>query len=74
METLSLNVRLNKKDIAFVSHTIDSYEGMATVTTIDSAKGLIRITVSPFFLDEVKDILRELSKETGLELLDDERE
>jgi hypothetical protein len=72
METLFLGVRLNKKDIAYVSHTLDSYEGLATVTTIDPDQGLIRVTVSPFFLEEVKNILAELSEKIELELLGDD--
>ncbi len=71
METLFLNARVQRKDIAYVSHTMEGYEGMATVTTIDPEKGLIRITVSPSFLKEVKKILAQLQIEVGLELLDE---
>jgi hypothetical protein len=71
METLFIDARVNREDIVYVSHTIESYEGMATVSTTDPAEGLIRITLSPFFLKEVKTILRELKKEVSLELLNE---
>lgn len=69
MEALFLDARVKREDIAYVSHTIEGYEGMGIVTTLDAAQGLIRITVSPFFLDEVKNILAGLKMEVGLELL-----
>ena len=71
MEALFLSARVNRRDIAYVSHTLESYEGLAVVTTIDAASGLIRITVSPFFLDDVRAILYDLRAEVELELLDE---
>jgi len=69
MDTLSLMARVNRKDIAYVSHIIESYEGLAVVNTIDPASGLIRITISPFCFGEVKDILNQLMGEVELKLL-----
>ena len=72
MDTLFIDVRVSREDIAYVSHTLESYEGLASVTTIDPGERLIRITTPPFFLEDVKIILRQLTTEVRLELIDEQ--
>lgn len=46
-ETTRYVFRVNRKDIAYLRGTIESYDGMAVVRTIDPSVALIEMLVSP---------------------------
>lgn len=45
--------------IAFLRFTLEAYEGVATVTTIDPARGLVRLLVAPGCEDVVYRVLED---------------
>jgi hypothetical protein len=46
-ETTRYVFRVNRKDIAYLRGTIESYDGMAVVRTIDPSVALIEMLVAP---------------------------
>jgi len=54
--------KLQRKDIALVQFLIEGYEGLATVTTIDSRQAAIQISIMPDFVQEVTGIINNLGE------------
>ena len=46
-ETARYVFRVNRKDIAYLRGTVESYDGMAVVRTIDPSVALIEMRISP---------------------------
>jgi hypothetical protein len=47
METNKHLLRVDRKDIAYLRGTIEAYDGMAVVSTIDPQEAIIEVRVSP---------------------------
>jgi hypothetical protein len=52
--------QLERKNIAIVQFIIEGYEGMATVTTMDSQKALIRVSIIPDYISVITGLLEHL--------------
>jgi len=52
--------QLERRNIVIVQFIIEGYEGMATVTTIDSRKAIIRISIMPDYISDVAGLLEDL--------------
>ena len=52
--------QLERKNIAIVQFIIEGYEGMATVTTMDSQKALIRVSIIPDYISVINELLEHL--------------
>jgi hypothetical protein len=52
--------QLEKKHIVTVQFIIEGYERMATVTTMDSSKAVIRISIMPDYISEIDGLLEYL--------------
>lgn len=66
---------IRRKDIAKVQFIIEGYEGMATVTTVNSQSAVIQIFIMPDYIEEIGNLLEELKIKYCLEeikLLDEE--
>jgi hypothetical protein len=59
--------KLKRRDIALVQFIIEGYEGMATVTTIDTHAAIIQILIIPDFLSDMSDIIDYLKKKYKME-------
>lgn len=59
--------RIKKKDIAPVQFIVESYEGMASVTTIDPQEAIIGIFIMPGFEEIIEELLLELKKNYSLQ-------
>ncbi|MEW6669639.1 MAG: DUF4911 domain-containing protein [Thermodesulfobacteriota bacterium] len=70
-ETARYVFRVNRKDIAYLRGTVESYDGMAVVRTLDPSVALIEMRVSPgcetTLLELVDDLVR--SEALPLELI-----
>jgi hypothetical protein len=53
--------RVDRRDISLLRFILEAYDGVATVTTIDSRQGIVMLTVAPGWEGLVKDLLAELS-------------
>ncbi|MBW2545245.1 MAG: DUF4911 domain-containing protein [Deltaproteobacteria bacterium] len=60
------DLRLNRRDIAYVKYILEGYEGLATVTTIDRSKSVVQLSILPDFASDVDGILEALKKEIDI--------
>ncbi len=56
-------LKLNRKDISYVQFLIESYEGLATVTTIDENVAIIKLSIMPDSVSDIDKILYSIRKE-----------
>jgi len=62
-EAVEIFIKIRPADIAYFNFTIDAYEGISSVRTMDGKKGLIKILIPIAFVDDVKSLLKEIKKE-----------
>ena len=51
---------MDRREICFLHYVFEAYDGLATVTTLDSDKGIIRLSLSPGSESEVRFIIADL--------------
>ncbi len=66
--------QLARKNIVIVQFIIEGYEGMATVTTIDSQKAVIRVSIMPDYVSDIAGLLEHLKFRYAMEEIFDIRE
>lgn len=64
--------RVGERDRVLLQFVVESYEGLATVTTVDAAAGIVAVTFSPAVRDDVESLLVSLSAQIELTLLHEE--
>ncbi|UCC66784.1 MAG: DUF4911 domain-containing protein [Deltaproteobacteria bacterium] len=69
MDTIALFVQIPSREIAFLTFVLDSYEGVATIRTVDPEKGIVELMVSPHQKEEIKEILSSLGDEFPIRYL-----
>ncbi|MFH0810538.1 MAG: DUF4911 domain-containing protein [Pseudomonadota bacterium] len=68
MSTSTIAVyRLDPALIHLLRFSLEGYEGVALLTTLDSRRGLVRLHIAPGCEDVVGGLLRELAPELHLE-------
>ncbi|MBN2538448.1 MAG: DUF4911 domain-containing protein [Deltaproteobacteria bacterium] len=60
------DLRLKRRDIAYVKYILEGYEDLATITTIDRSESVIRLSILPDFASDVEGILKALKKEIDI--------
>lgn len=60
------DLKLNRRDIAYVKYILEGYEGLATVTTIDRIESVVQLSILPDFASDVDGILEALKKEIDI--------
>jgi hypothetical protein len=68
METTKRVFSVDRKDINYLRSTVESYDGMAVVRTIDPYRARIEIAISPGCEDMVMALLESLRQGEGLKL------
>ncbi|MBW1797120.1 MAG: DUF4911 domain-containing protein [Deltaproteobacteria bacterium] len=63
MQTIKRVFRVNRRDISYLRWTIESYDGMAVVRTINPHAAFIEIMISPGCEDQVLELLDSLREE-----------
>jgi len=59
-ETLKLQYRVDRREIAFIRFIIEAYEGLAIVKTLDPQAGLIEFQIATGCEQDVAMILKDL--------------
>ncbi|NLT96207.1 MAG: DUF4911 domain-containing protein [Clostridia bacterium] len=59
---LKILIKVDPKDIAFLTKIFEGYDGLAVVSTLDREKGLVALTVTPETKEDVLEILRNFPK------------
>ena len=57
---------LPKSEIAYLRFTLESYDGLAFVRTLDPARALVEIAYPPSRRQDAESLLAALQKETGM--------
>jgi transcriptional regulatory protein LevR len=55
-----------RRDIAYMHFIFESYEGLATLSTIDGKNGIVQVSIPPCFEGEVNNLLQSLKKEISI--------
>jgi len=57
--------RVDRKEISYLRFTLESYDGMAVVTTLDPYTALIEVSIAPGCEEIVFELLNSLKNEEG---------
>ena len=68
METVRRIFRVDRQEINYLRVTVESYDGMAVVRTLDPKAALIEVRISPGCESFVSDLLDYLAREEGINL------
>ena len=68
MQTIKRLFRVDRRDINYLRTTIESYDGMAVVSTLDPAQAFLEIRISPGCEQLISELLDSL-REEGLDLV-----
>ena len=65
MQTNSIQwlLEVDKKDIAYIVSIFEGYDNLAVVRTIDPARSIIELIISPDYLEDTRRLVDSLSKE-----------
>jgi len=66
MDTSRKILHVDRKEINYLRTTLESYDGMAVVRTIDPHEARIEVMISPGCEDLVSGLLDSLEKDEGL--------
>lgn len=61
--------RVDRREIAFLKFIFEAYDGVALLTTMDPARGIIALCIAPQCQEQVAEILQELKKEVTIQRL-----
>ncbi len=68
-ETTIRTFRVNRKDIWYLHFIFEAYDGVATVSTIDSREGIVILRIPSSRVEEAQQLLGALCQEISLEEL-----
>jgi hypothetical protein len=57
------NIKLNRRDISYTKFILEGYEGLATITTIDSHEAIVQLSIMPDFVSDIDEIFGALKEE-----------
>lgn len=69
METITIEMKVEKSEMAFVDKILKAYEGLAMVTVIGGERGLMKLEVPPSTKEDVLKILDDLATKVELEIV-----
>ena len=67
MKTIQRYYRVDRKAISLLRFTFEGYEGIAVVTTLNPATGLIVINIAPGCEPDVEQVLQDLQEQVYME-------
>ena len=66
-QTTRQRYRVDRREIAFIRFIVEAYGGIAVVTTLDPAAGLIEFRIAPGCEPDVATILQDLKQDIMME-------
>jgi hypothetical protein len=69
IKTIQRYFRVDRKAICLLRFTFEGYEGIANVTTLTSATGLIVFNIAPGCESDVENVLQDLQKHVYMEAI-----
>lgn len=73
LKTIKRYYRVNRSQIAYIRFTLEAYDGLASVTTLDPFLGTIRLTFAPGNEPEVNAVIEDLRREILIESVQPEQ-
>ena len=73
VETVFLDLLVDKKDIIFINSIVESYDGIAFFRTIDPSIGHVLLMVPPAFIGDVDSLLRDLRRSLNIRPMHEEQ-
>ena len=70
MQSIRRSFVTERSKIGYIRFTIESYDGMALVTTVDPYKALIELKISPGCEGMVLELLESLCLDEGLKIVE----
>ena len=67
LKTTNLYFRVDRREISFIKFIIEACDGIAMLSTLDSAMGIVKFAVSPGCEDEFHQVLFDLKKQIRIE-------
>ena len=67
MNTIKKYFRVDRREIAFLKFIFEGYDGIVTLTTVDSNQGVVLLGIAPGCENDVKMILQDLKKDMLIE-------
>jgi len=62
LKTIKKYLRIDRSEICFLKFILEAYDGIAVLTTVDPAKGIVVINIAPGCEDVVEMIIKDLAK------------
>ncbi|MBV51362.1 MAG: DUF4911 domain-containing protein [Nitrospinaceae bacterium] len=63
-------LEVDKKEIAYIVSVFEGYDNLAIVRTVDPARSIIELIISPDYLEDTRQLVDALSKEVYIRKLD----
>jgi hypothetical protein len=58
--------RVNRRDIAYFRFTLEAYEGLATLSTLDARNGIVVLSIPESFAEDADLFLKALAEEIDI--------
>ncbi len=63
-------LEVDKKEIAYIVSVFEGYDNLAIVRTVDPARSIIELIISPDYLEDTRQLVDALSKEIYIRKID----
>ena len=63
MRTIKKYFRVDRRKIHLIRFILEGYDGIATLTTIDPHRGIVRLNISPGCEDDVEAVIQDIKKD-----------
>ena len=70
IETSKYILSIDRREICYLQWIIESYDGMASMRTINPANGEIEISISPGYKEEIFSLIKCLKEEGSIHVKD----
>lgn len=60
-------IKVERKDVCYISHLFEAYEGLAVIRTLDPRNGVLAVWISCDFYKDVISILENLKEEINID-------
>ncbi len=70
METIKRYYRIDRREVYFVKFIIEAYDGIAQMSSLDPARGIVVIYIAHGCADIVDVVIKELKKDILIEKID----
>jgi len=72
MKTTRWRLRIDRREISYLRFVVESYDGLATLTTLNPGKGVVELRIAPGCEVQVARIVNDLKKSIMIEAMDAE--